>query len=75
MIEYITDLLCFLVLLKILKVSVEIKMLHFVAFLFPPDAVRKVFIQLANSSFTGFPNLIKSAKVFFKFDVDILINM
>ncbi|XP_040015312.1 interferon-induced GTP-binding protein Mx isoform X2 [Xiphias gladius] len=26
------------------------------------DAVRKVFIQLANSSFTGFPNLIKSAK-------------
>ncbi|XP_076609440.1 interferon-induced GTP-binding protein Mx [Chaetodon auriga] len=26
------------------------------------DAVRKVFIQLAQSSFTGFPNLVKTAK-------------
>ncbi|KAK2862442.1 hypothetical protein Q5P01_001975 [Channa striata] len=26
------------------------------------DAVRKVFIQLAHSSFTGFPNLLKTAK-------------
>ncbi|XP_060926110.1 interferon-induced GTP-binding protein Mx-like [Limanda limanda] len=26
------------------------------------DAVRKVFLQLASSSFTGFPNLIKTAK-------------
>uniref|UniRef100_A0A8C8I387 Uncharacterized protein n=1 Tax=Oncorhynchus tshawytscha TaxID=74940 RepID=A0A8C8I387_ONCTS len=26
------------------------------------DAVRKVFLQLAQSSFTGFPNLLKSAK-------------
>uniref|UniRef100_UPI0037E7FF43 interferon-induced GTP-binding protein Mx isoform X1 n=2 Tax=Semicossyphus pulcher TaxID=241346 RepID=UPI0037E7FF43 len=26
------------------------------------DAVRKVFIQLATSSFTGFPNLVKTAK-------------
>nr|QGU21439.1 interferon-induced GTP binding protein Mx [Planiliza haematocheilus] len=26
------------------------------------DEVKKVFIQLANSSFTGFPNLIKAAK-------------
>lgn len=28
-----------------------------------PDAVRKLFIQLAHSSFPGFPNLIKTAKV------------
>lgn len=27
------------------------------------DAVRKIFIELANSSFAGFPNLIKIAKV------------
>uniref|UniRef100_A0A8C8HVW3 Uncharacterized protein n=1 Tax=Oncorhynchus tshawytscha TaxID=74940 RepID=A0A8C8HVW3_ONCTS len=27
-----------------------------------PNAVRKVFLQLAQSSFTGFPNLLKSAK-------------
>lgn len=28
-----------------------------------PDAVRKVFIQLAQCSFAGLPNLIKIAKV------------
>ncbi|CDQ91101.1 unnamed protein product [Oncorhynchus mykiss] len=28
------------------------------------DAVRKVFLLLAQSSFTGFPNLLKSAKVY-----------
>eukprot|EP00064_Thunnus_orientalis_P023614 superscaffoldBa00009114_g23864 len=27
------------------------------------DAVRKAFIQLAQSSFTGFPNLLKTAKI------------
>lgn len=27
------------------------------------DAVRKIFIELANSSFAGFPNLIKITKV------------
>ena len=27
------------------------------------DAVRKEFIQLAQSNFTGFPNLLKMAKV------------
>lgn len=32
-------------------------------FLFPLDAVKRVFIQLAQISFTGFPNLIKTAKV------------
>lgn len=43
--------------------EVGIKLLDLVPFLFPPDAVRKVFIQLAQSSFTGFPNLVKTAKV------------
>lgn len=28
-----------------------------------PDAVRKIFIQLAHTSFAGLPNLIKTAKV------------
>lgn len=27
------------------------------------DAIRKVFIQLAQTSFAGLPNLIKTAKV------------
>ena len=45
------------------------------AFPFPPDAVRRVFLQLASSSFTGFPNLIKTAKVFYKFDIDILNSL
>ena len=30
---------------------------------FHSDAVRKVFIQLAQSSFAGLPNLVKTAKV------------
>lgn len=32
-------------------------------FLSHPDAVRKFFIQLAQSSFAGLPNLIKTTKV------------
>lgn len=39
------------------------KLLCLLVFPFPPDAVRKVFIQLAQSSFIGFPNLVKIAKV------------
>lgn len=33
-------------------------------FLSRPDAVRKIFIQLAQTSFAGLPNLIKTTKVF-----------
>lgn len=71
--------MCFSVLLCIIQLpvkdSVEIKLLYLLAFLFPPDAVRKVFIQLAQSSFAGLPNLVKTAKVatFLEFDIQIVI--
>lgn len=41
----------------------RIKLPHLCVLLSPADAVRKIFIELANSSFAGFPNLIKIAKV------------
>ncbi len=63
-----------------MKCLVAIKLLYPLAFLFPPDAVWNLFSQLAHSNFTGFPNLMKTAKVaifflaLYEFDTDFLIT-